>query len=65
VDKVSAYRQCRPTPPDGYLEEDREEENRLQQAKWEPTTRIRDESNVPKRILFLPAITAFHGPTAK
>jgi hypothetical protein len=30
------------------------------QAKWQLTTRVRDESNVPKRIPFLPAITAFH-----
>ena len=27
--------------------QDREEANRLQQAKWELTSRIRDESNVP------------------
>jgi hypothetical protein len=45
--------------------QDREGANRLQQAKWELTTRIRDESNVPKRIPFLPAITAFHAAPAQ
>ena len=32
--------------------QDREEANRLQQAKWEPTSRIRDESNVPNAFHF-------------
>jgi hypothetical protein len=45
--------------------QDREGANRLQQAKWELTTRIRDEGNVPKRIPFLPAITAFHAAPAQ
>jgi hypothetical protein len=45
--------------------QDREGTNRLQQAKWELTSRIRDESNVPKRIPFLPAITAFHAAPAQ
>ena len=45
--------------------QDREGANRLQQAKCELTTRIRDESNVPKRIPFLPAITAFHAAPAQ
>jgi hypothetical protein len=45
--------------------QDREGANRLQQAKWELTSRIRDESNVPKRIPFLPAITAFHAAPAQ
>jgi hypothetical protein len=31
----------------------------------ELTSRIRDESNVPKRIPFLPAITAFHAAPAQ
>jgi hypothetical protein len=44
--------------------QDREGTNRLQQAKWELTSRIRDESNVSKRIPFLPAITAFHAAPA-
>src|SRR5438876_11490493 len=32
--------------------QDREEANRLQQAKWELTSRIRDESNVPNAFNF-------------
>jgi len=32
--------------------QDREEANRLQQAKWELTSRIRDESNVPNAFHF-------------
>jgi hypothetical protein len=32
--------------------QDREEANRLQQAKWELTSRIRDESNVPNAFRF-------------
>jgi hypothetical protein len=36
--------------------QDREETNRLQQVKWELTSRIRDESNIPS-IPFVPAIT--------
>jgi len=37
--------------------QDREETNRLQQVKWELTSRIRDESNIPNAFHFLPAIT--------
>jgi hypothetical protein len=37
----------------------------IAQAKWELTSRIRDESNVSKRIPFLPAITAFHEAPAQ
>src|SRR4029434_7865598 len=32
--------------------QDREEANRLQQVKWELTSRIRDESNVPNAFHF-------------
>jgi hypothetical protein len=32
--------------------QDREQANRLQQAKWELTSRIRDESNVPNAFHF-------------
>jgi hypothetical protein len=32
--------------------QDREEANRLQQAKWELTSRVRDESNVPNPFHF-------------
>jgi len=35
-----------------YGGQDREESNRLQQAKWELTSRIRDESNVPNAFHF-------------
>src|SRR5262249_24827270 len=52
VDRVSVSRQCRLTPSDGMVGQDREEANRLQQAKWEPTSRIRDESNVPNAFHF-------------
>ena len=40
------------TPPNGMVGQDREEANRLQQAKWELTSRIRDESNVPNAFHF-------------
>src|SRR6266567_6369385 len=36
--------------------QDREEANRLQQAKWELTSRIRDESNVPNAFKAGPRI---------
>src|SRR5262249_30457782 len=52
VDRVSVSRQCRLTPSDGMVGQDREEANRLQQAKWGPTSRIRDESNVPNAFHF-------------
>src|SRR5262249_11539714 len=34
------------------VEQDREEANRLQQAKWELTSRVRDQSNVPNAFHF-------------
>src|SRR5262249_60428665 len=35
-----------------WWDKNREETNRLQQAKWEVTSRIRDESNIPNAFHF-------------
>jgi hypothetical protein len=37
------------TPPDGMVGQDREGANRLQQAKWKLTSRIRDAERIPFR----------------